>query len=55
MNPSLVLKSNSENEMMTSRWDGSRTPQQFKQVSEVQLKKITLLPFFPSVGYTRTF
>jgi outer membrane cobalamin receptor len=55
MNPSLVLKSNSENEMMTSRWDGDGTPQQFKQVSEVQLKKITLLPFFPSVGYTRTF
>ena len=55
MNPSLVLKSNSEYGTMTSRWDEDGTTQQFKQVSEVQLKKITLLPFFPSVGYTRTF
>ena len=55
MNPSLVLKSNNEYGTMTSRWDEDGTSQQFKQVSEVQLKKITLLPFFPSVGYTRTF
>ena len=55
MNPSLVLKSNNEYGTMTSRWDEDGTTQQFKQVSEVQLKKITLLPFFPSVGYTRTF
>ena len=39
MNPTLVQKE-------TVEW---------KQIQEVRIKKTTLLPIFPSIGYTRTF
>ena len=53
MNPTLVLKENEEQIIGHSESEGSAT--QWQQVSTVRLKKITLLPFFPSIGYTRTF
>ena len=51
-NPSLVLKENKETSTASSNPDGTW---EWVQVHSVRLKKITLLPFFPSVGYTRTF
>ena len=53
MNPSLVLKENEEQYKRTSNPDG--TMGDWQQIHSVSLKKITLLPFFPSIGYTRTF
>ena len=52
MNPSLVLKENDTTEIMSSNPDGTVS---WQRVSDVRLKKVTLLPFFPSIGYTRTF
>ena len=52
MNPSLVLKENDTTEIMSSNPDGMVS---WQRVSDVRLKKVTLLPFFPSIGYTRTF
>ena len=52
MNPSLVLKENDTTGIMTQSPDGTIS---WERASEVRLKKITLLPFFPSIGYTRTF
>ena len=52
MNPSLVLKENDTTEIMRRDSDGTI---HWERASEVRLKKITLLPFFPSIGYTRTF
>ena len=52
MNPSLVLKENEERTVGSSNPDGSMSQQ---QISTVRLKKITVLPIFPSVGYTRSF
>ena len=52
MNPSLVLKENDTTSIMTQNPDGTIS---WERASEVRLKKITLLPFFPSIGYTRTF
>ena len=53
MNPSLVLKENEEQYKRTSNPDG--TMGDWQQIHSVRLKKITLLPFFPSIGYTRSF
>lgn len=53
MNPSLVLKKNEEQYKRTSNPDG--TMGDWQQIHSVRLKKITLLPFFPSIGYTRSF
>ena len=53
MNPSLVLKENEEQYKRTSNPDG--TMGDWQQIHSVSLKKITLLPFFPSIGYTRAF
>lgn len=52
MNPSLVLKENKDWVHGVYQPDGTL---QGKEEHTVQLKKITLLPIFPSVGYTRTF
>jgi outer membrane cobalamin receptor len=52
MNPSLVLKENDTTEIMRRDSDGTI---HWERASEVRIKKITLLPFFPSIGYTRTF
>lgn len=52
MNPSLVLKENDTTSIMTQSPDGTIS---WERASEVRLKKVTLLPFFPSIGYTRTF
>ena len=51
-NPNLVLKENSEQSYGSDNPDGTTSWQQFHTV---RLKKITFLPFFPSIGYTRTF
>lgn len=51
-NPSLVLKENKETTSVSSLPDGTV---EWTQHYTVRLKKITLLPFFPSIGYTRTF
>ena len=53
MNPNLVLKENDEHLIGSSNLDGSGT--QWQEVNTVRLKKITFLPIFPSIGYTRTF
>ena len=53
MNPNLVLKENDEHLIGSSNLDGSGT--QWQEVNMVRLKKITFLPLFPSIGYTRTF
>ena len=53
MNPTLVLKENQE--QIIGHSESERSATQWQQVSTVRLKKITLLPFFPSIGYTRTF
>ena len=52
MNPTLVLKENEDWVHGVYHSDGTL---QWKEEHTVQLKKITLLPLFPSVGYTRTF
>ena len=53
MNPNLVLKENDQHFIGSSNLDGSGT--QWQEVNTVRLKKITFLPIFPSIGYTRTF
>lgn len=53
MNPNLVLKENDQHFIGSSNLDGSGT--QWQEVNTVRLKKITFLPLFPSIGYTRTF
>lgn len=52
MNPSLVFKANKLVSHKTHNADGSM---ETWQQNTVEIKKITLLPFFPSIGYTRTF
>ena len=52
MNPTLVLRSSEAG--FTEEWDENEG-YIFTTYRYPRLKKITLLPFFPSVGYTRTF
>lgn len=52
MNPNLVMKENKEHSVGSYNPDGTFV---WTPSHTVQLKKITFLPFFPSVGYTRTF
>ena len=53
MNPNLVLKENDQHFIGSSNLDGSGM--QWQEVNTARLKKITFLPLFPSIGYTRTF
>ena len=53
MNPNFVLKETQEQSVRSSNPDG--TMGEWQRIHSVRLKKITLLPIFPSVGYTRTF
>lgn len=52
MNPTLVQKENNESVISRYQADG---PAEWQLINEVRIKKITLLPIFPSIGYTRTF
>lgn len=52
MNPTLVQKENNESVISRYQADG---PAEWQLIHEVRIKKITLLPIFPSIGYTRTF
>ena len=52
MNPTLVQKENKESVISRYQADG---PAEWQLIHEVRIKKITLLPIFPSIGYTRTF
>ena len=52
MNPTLVQKENNESVISRYQADGLA---EWQLIHEVRIKKITLLPIFPSIGYTRTF
>ena len=53
MNPNLVLRSSETD--LTTDWDENTGGLTLTTYRTPRLKKITLLPFFPSLGYTRTF
>ena len=53
MNPNLVLRSSETD--FTTDWDENTGGLTLTTYRTPRLKKITLLPFFPSLGYTRTF
>ena len=53
MNPNLVLRSSEAG--FTDEWDESTGSFVFTTFRVPRLKKITFLPIFPSLGYTRTF
>ncbi len=52
MNPTLVQKESIDERVGRYKPDGAV---EWQQIQEVRIKKITLLPIFPSIGYTRTF
>lgn len=51
-NPMLILK---DYRTVMRKVDDGNGGHEWKEVMEPCLKKVTLLPFFPSIGYTRTF